>query len=251
MASSESIQWQTEGLRLSAFVSTPVNPTEMNFWERLIGDPPDEVHRRPREQLFKEEGLFFEGRLSVEARKDRIDWRLRHDPKNLSDELPIVGPYETLVERFRQLMLDWLNICPSTNRLAYGAVLLIPAGTLSQACRILEPLLPAIKIDWENTYDFLYRINRRRHSRSGVEGLEINRLATWSVATISGMRLDFASGQPVPSIIHLPDSGICRLELDINTAPEFQSALEKSVRSNIFEELVDFGNEIAGEGDIP
>ena len=189
--------------------------------------------------------------MSVEARKDRIDWRLSHDPKNLSGELPIIGPYETLAERFRQVMLGWLSLCPQISRLAYGAVLLMPAGEPSQACQILEPLLPGIKIDWDNSYDFLYRINRRRRSSSGVEGLEINRVATWSLATISGMRVDFVSGQPAPSIIQLPDSGICRLELDINTAPEFQRVLEKSVRSNLFAELVDFGNEIAREGDIP
>ena len=251
MASNESVNWQTEGLRLTAFVSVPMNPTGMNFWEQLMGDSPDEVRRRPQEQFFREEGPFFEGRLSVEARKDRIDWRLGHDPKNLAGSLPKVGPYQTLSERFRQLMLNWLDNCPVTSRLAYGAVLFVPADSIPQACQILEPLLPIIQTRWENTHDFQYRINRRRRSSCGVEGLEINRMATWSVVTISGVQLDFISGRLEPSLTPIRSNGMCRLELDVNTSPERQLEMDESLRLPIFNELVDFGNEIASQGDIP
>ncbi len=42
----------------------------------------------------------------------------------------------------------------------------------------------------------------------------------------------------------------CRLELDINTAPEFKSALKKTMLSKLFDELVELGMEIAHKGDI-
>jgi hypothetical protein len=43
----------------------------------------------------------------------------------------------------------------------------------------------------------------------------------------------------------------CRLELDINTVPEFQGEFERGELSSIFQELVDFAVEIADRGDIP
>lgn len=251
MAASSSRIWQAEGFRLSVFLDDAIDPTNMSFWEQLVGDPPDEVQRKPREQSFKEGGPLFSGRLSVEASKDRIDWRLNFDPNNASDQLPILGSYDSLKEQFRKLMREWFTHCPPTHRLGYGAVLLLPTETSSEACKLLDDLLPAINIDWENTYDFLYRINRRRPSRCNIQGLEINRLATWSVASVSGVRVNFAPSRPIPSIIQLSDSTLCRLELDINTAPEFRQKLDGNIGSDIFDELVNFGDEIASEGDIP
>jgi hypothetical protein len=43
----------------------------------------------------------------------------------------------------------------------------------------------------------------------------------------------------------------CRLELDINTLPEFQGELERAQLSSLFHELVDLAVEIANQGDIP
>ena len=44
--------------------------------------------------------------------------------------------------------------------------------------------------------------------------------------------------------------GICRLEFDIDTIPEFDRALDKEVVPKIFDELVDAGNQIAARGDV-
>jgi hypothetical protein len=43
----------------------------------------------------------------------------------------------------------------------------------------------------------------------------------------------------------------CRLELDINTVPEFQGQFERERLAPIFQELVDFAVEISNHGDVP
>ena len=72
--------WQTESLRLSAFVTNAIAPASVNLWEQLMGEVPEEVQHKPRQQAVKEEGQCLNGLLSVEANRNRIDWRLNYDP---------------------------------------------------------------------------------------------------------------------------------------------------------------------------
>ena len=214
-----------------------------------MGNSAEEKNVRSQQKLVKEEGPFLAGRLSVEARSNRIDWRFGQDPKNAPEDLLALGPYSEAHKEFCGLMQKWMNVCPPVNRLAYGAVLLLPADNLQEANNQLDDLLPSVKIDPRSVRDFHYRINRRRPSKCSFEGLEINRLSTWSAANISQIGIEISPGG-VQRIVQSIDSSVCRLELDINTAPEFSQDLGDK-RSEILNELVGLGNEIASEGDIP
>lgn len=243
--------WQAESLRFSAFQVNAIEPGNINHWESLVGHSPEQVHSRPQQQLVREEGPLLNGWLSVEARNDRIDWRLSQNPKLPPKVLPVIGAYNLLQEEFKKLMQRWLTNCPPVHRLAYGAVLLLPADNLPGAYRLLNDLLRTIEIDSQNTHDFHYRINRRRSSHISGLGLEINRLSTWSAANISTIGVDISPNkQGIPKIIKSIDRSVCRLELDINTAPEFSVQMDKDVVTELFSELVTLGNEIAVEGDI-
>lgn len=252
MAKCRLADWQAESLRLSAFLAEAMDPTKMRFWESLVGSPPEELRNRPQQQLFTEEGPFLDGRLRVQASNNRIDWMLFPALDNPRSELPVVGPYDVLDQGFRELMRRWIVDCPPVNRLGYGGVLLLPVGSLPDAHGRLDGLLPAVEIDPGNTRDFMYRINRRRVSRCSIEGLEVNRLSTWSVVQVIETLVELsADGQQTPKVTHQPGSrSICRLEIDINTAPEFSRALDRDAVPEVFEELVDIGNEIATEGDV-
>ena len=244
--------WQVESLRLSAFMVDVIDPAKTRCWESLVGKIPDELRSQPQQQLVVEEGPFLNGRLLVEARRNRFDWRLIHDLNNPSHEFPVMGSYDALESRFRDLMLKWLADCPPIHRVAYGGVLLLPAESQLDAYKKLDGLLPAVDIDPENTRDLTYRINRRRNSRCEIEGLKINRLSTWSVAQIVDTLVEMsAGGHHPPKVMQSPNSrNICRLELDINTVPEFVQELDKRLLPEIFNELVDTGNEIAAKGDV-
>ena len=235
--------WQTETLRLSAFTLEPLAGTP-TFWEQLVGTPPEAVHHRPRERSIVEEGSHLTGRLSVQANPNRIDWRFTQDPSNPANELPVAGGYEDLQKEFHQLMHQWiLHSCPPTQRLAFGAVLLYPVQNPSEGNKMLAELLPALKIDTD-MHDLLYRVNRRRPSRT-LEGIELNRLSTWSVATILEILVEVPGSDRVESTV---TRNVCRLELDINTAPQAPRRIDNP--AGILEELVELGNEIAAEGDL-
>ena len=242
--------WQIEALRLSAFVIESNTLGEMSLWEPLIGQPPVERLTRPSENQFKEEGPFEDGWLSVEATANRIDWRLGRNPRIESQTLPVVGSYNKLQQKFRDLMIKWAVSCPKTNRLAYGAILLLPTKNLSEACKALANLLPKIEIDPNNTADFQYRINRRRESQSIKDGTRINRLSTWSAGEIARIDIDLSSGK-TPRIRNTLEGAVCRLELDINTVPAPEGEINSDFVISVIDELIELGSEIVSEGDVP
>jgi len=134
------------------------------------------------------------------------------------------------------LMLRWLAGCPPLQRLAFGAVLTRPVDDLLTGYRQISDYLPFVQLDPESSSDFSYQINRPRNS-TVISGLRINRFSRWSVARVFASTFDTQIG--------------CRVELDINTAQEFQGELPQEKLPVIIQELVDLGKEIAENGDIP
>jgi hypothetical protein len=107
-----------------------------------------------------------------------------------------------------------------------------------------------MKLDAEGSSDFLYRINRRRLSQSGIENLQINRLSTWSVARAEYQAFALESGG-IPRVIRGEPIFACRVELDVNTAAEFEGKLLPDQSLKIFTELIELAHEILLEGDRP
>ena len=244
-------EWQTEGLRLTAFVVEPIGPGNLGWWEALLGEAPSVSQTRPRERVVTEEGPFSGGKLSVVASTRRIDWRFGLDLSEPPPEFPSVGTYEMRHREFRDLMQRWLEKSPPLNRLAFGAVLLSPVENMPEAYRVLDKLLPSVEIDPDRTRDLIYRINRRRSSRCGIEGLEVNRLSTWGALTVSTVEVEM-SIEGLEKVHQSQTSQYaCRLEFDINTVPEFRDELDKGKLPALLDELINLGNEIATEGDIP
>lgn len=220
-----------------------------NLWQDLLGEPPETSESRPREHVVVQGGEHEGAWLALEARPERVDWRLAQKPNQPPALPPSLGPFEQAVPSFKALMLKGLKKSPRLMRLAFGAILLLPADSRHDGYRRLDDLLPGIKVD-PNSTDFSYRINRRRPSDSGIKGLEINRLSTWSVAHMRSLSLH-VSGD-TPRIQGLQDAfHACRLELDINTAPDFGRPINKNAIGRVLSELIDLGSEIAMEGDVP
>lgn len=253
MAKQKLSDWQTGELRLTAFTRDPIDAEKLVHWVELTREQPDVSRFRPRDQELLEAGPFLDSWLTLDVATTRIDWRLIVNPNEPRDGLPTVGGFDPMQEKFRKIMKKWFKQSPQLNRLAFGAVLLLPVEIKEDGYRKLDRLLPSVKINAEKSTDFSYGINRRRSSQSGIEGLEINRLSSWSLARISGLMIEMAADEPSKSrVLNLGEPILaCSLKLDINTGLEFRRGLKKSMLPRLFDELVELGNEIATKGDIP
>jgi len=188
--------------------------------------------------------------LSLQCDRQRIDWLLTSvivADRELT-EFPRFGKLPEALDLYRRFFLSWLAHAPSCKRVAFGCVLTRAAESREAGYRWISNLLPAITLDPKGSSDFSYSINRPRQSTSGIEGLNINRLSKWSVARLRSMRLQQATGEEPLSA---PELFACRVELDVNSVPEFPVELSSSQLESLIHELIELGIEIALKGDLP
>lgn len=239
--------WQVESLRLTVFLA-PGAVVSDSTWEDLVGKPPEISVRRPH---YQDEGEFEDGRLTLATQPSRVDWLYTADLRKIETGLPTVGSFPDAVSKFQQLMYRWLKGCPPITRLAFGTILLQPVGSRIEGYKRIAKHLPFVKLDGENSSEFMYQINRPRVSNN-INILQINRLSKWSVIAMRHLQLVIPVGQVAiaqPATLG-EEKSACRLELDINTSHAFSGELPKERVLPIFDELIVLGKEIAERGDV-
>lgn len=248
--------WKVENLRLTAFYPSGAKIDPSTWWTDLIGYPPEKVLSRPKMGHLQQDGVFEGKRLVLQVQPERVDWNLRppvlSPEEEESDILPIVGSLPDVLNSFLDLMFRWLQIQPPITRLAFGAILLQPVQDLRAGYITIGEYLPYVKVDPDRSSEFSYQINRPRDCTSGIEGLRINRLTRWSVAKFGFGSIGISLGRELAASVGVTQERFaCRLELDINTSPDFRGELPQERLPGLFQELVELGQEIAAKGDIP
>ena len=245
-------KWKVESLRCTVFPLHSVVDQASNVWQSLIKSVPEQIRNQPKQQTTTVEGEWTNVRMRLDIRNNQLDWRVLPNPHAIFEGLRILGPYDKAPTAFQRLMQQWLTSdCPPTNRIAYGAVLLQPQDSRVSVNEALNSLLPAVDIDPKDTWDFSYKINRRRDLSNIGRGLQINRISTWSAVEIFSAHVEIkrhdSPDGPLKTQRVLP---VCRLELDINTVVEHSNELKSQDLNAVFNELVESANEIAVAGDI-
>lgn len=245
------VDWLAESLRSTNFPSPGADYNADEWWHHILGQDPESRTVRPAAGERKEEGTFGGGRLALEINAGSIiQWTLSPTPpKDVPTEFLTVGRFIDTCDAFSDLMRRWYELAPRLNRIAFGAVGLVPVANRIEGYRLVAEYLHQVRIDPEGSSDLLYQINRRRPSRTGVERLEINRLAKWSVAELR-IVVQAASAPGVEARL-LPSMTACRAELDINTVQEFSGKFTPPASGQIFDELVGMAREILETGDRP
>ncbi|MBC7822744.1 MAG: hypothetical protein H7126_02485 [Candidatus Parcubacteria bacterium] len=245
-----SIYWQAESFRLTAFLSPSAQIVEQDSWKKLTGELPERKTSEPRTGIRQEEGRFkderVDGQLVLITQPTRADWQLVPITDVSDPEFPTLGLFTESVDSFLKLMIRWLEEAPPTQRLAFGAVLIKPVNSSKEGYEWVSAYLP-FNLD-ENSSDFSYQINRPRKSASTkTSDLSINRLSKWSVSLLTSFAFDPSR---LEQYITKPPRFSVRLELDINTTPNFSEEVGSEKLSHVFQELVELGREIASKGDI-
>ena len=245
--------WQVESLRMTAFPSPAAQvAAEPTWWTDLVGESSEKQIVQPKQKVRREEGSYEGGKLILTTQPVRIDWVYVavDELEGGQGEPPTIGAFPDVLSVFSQLMLHWLErgACPPVHRLAFGAVLLQLIEDQQVGYRQMTAYLPSLSLNLEGASDFAYQINRPRSSTSGIVGLRINRLSKWAAPIWTMAEIPVT---PEAGLLVRQRGAVCRLELDINTTPDFPGELPREYLPRIFEELVNLGQEIAREGDIP
>ncbi|MCY3780054.1 MAG: hypothetical protein OXG78_07080 [Chloroflexi bacterium] len=246
---SESIDWQVETLRITAFPVEidSVSPSEL--WDKHKGELKPEVHIQP-DSINRRNARHRNGEIYLVKTPSQIDWRyvLPLDDTSPESGLPVWGNLNNELNPFLEFSKEFLQnpVIFPVFRLAFGAILMKPRSDLISSNEYLADFLP--HLDLEDATDFGYQISRGRTS-DVVNELHINRLSRWQVLTLErkGSTLDPADDGNLDLVETL---FAARLELDINSSPDYGPPLNSDLLSSAFEELVDMGLEIARRGDV-
>lgn len=242
--------WQTAELRLTAFPIPSAQTQKAGWWHRTVGQAP-ETTTYLKSGIEREEGPFNGGKLTLSIEPLVIHWRFvpSDEALPLEQSFPTIGPFSDSLRDFLDPMHRWLtDSIPNLQRLAFGAVLLLPVADRAAGYARLSSYLPGVAIDPINSRDFLYQINRRRGSNAGIPDLRINRLSKWSVLAVATAVVEVG---PALRQFTTPEHYACGLELDINTVPEYPDVISRDELDAVFQELVELGTEIVTEGDVP
>jgi hypothetical protein len=245
-------EWSAEQVRLTVFpLPGAAKPNPEQWWEAIVAAPAEESTANLKMGLRTLAGIFHDRKLILKLELDRIHWLFApQDPDpagGLSGEFPSIGPIAENLELFSGIVERWLGRTdiPDLVRIAFGAVVRHPEPDRRSAYLRLPDYLP-LRIDPEST-DFNLQINVPRGSRTGIDGLRINRLSRWAIMGLARIALR-ADGGTIGAEASQYVNHALRLELDINTSAEFRVALPRERLIELYRELVAFGRDIITEG---
>jgi hypothetical protein len=245
-------EWTAQQVRLTVFpLPGAANPNPEHWWEAIVAAPPDESTANLKMGVRTLAGTFHAGKLILKLELNRIDWLfVPQDPDpavGLSGEFPSIGPVTENLELFSGIAERWLSRddIPDLVRIAFGAVVTHPESDRRSAYLRLPDYLP-LRIDPEST-DFSFQINLPSGSRTGIDGLRINRLSRWAIMGLANVALRLEAGAVSAASSQFLNHAL-RLEMDINTPAEFRRALPRERLIEIYRELVALGRDIIAEG---
>jgi len=243
--------WITESLRGTAFGDISIDDAK-GWWSQYADVEPEAEITKAKAGQYSAHSEFMGGILILEVTPGRVDWHLRSKPpeENEEVEFPNFGPIEGPLEKFSEIVKAWSANASGLQRMAFGAVLLWPTEDRLGGYQAVQSMLPAVQIDVENSADFFYQINRPRPTKTGIDGLILNRLCKWSVLRVFGGRYRLDSDKSLIST-GMTERFAVRLELDMNTSPDVLDVLPVDRQADIFDELIGLGLEISSNGDQP
>lgn len=248
--SSSNTRWETESLRLTAFVppGTRIDGNRQ-WWAETVGHEPDEILSRSSLGQFQQVGDYQGQRLVWAANLDRMDLKLVIMPSQLvefQDRILSMGYFDELIGPFKVLCTRLLSLFHPTRRIAFGSVLIIPVQNVREGYDEIARRVPYVQMP-EGSSDFSFQVNIPKISAIGVDSMRINRLTKWSVMRreVLGIVLD----SETPSVSSGTTLGLAqRLEMDINTPADLPDIIPVELLADVFAELVTQGIEISVNG---
>ena len=210
--------WQVESFRVTCFPSPNSEFETENWWQKVVGEQPENTVVRAREGFRQDEGYINGRKVVLGIQPIRIDWLMV--PNEEKGETTI-GTFQDSLDLYLEFMFRWFNLNPPLRRLAFGTILLLPVDSRKAGYELLGNYLPNVKLDPTNTSDFLYQINRPRNNLLEIPELQINRLTKWSVLKRGLVNFELSPNAQV-AVFPSTESLACRLELDINTQAEYK-----------------------------
>ncbi len=241
-----SVSWQIESIRVTAFVNGQLNPSMLETWLGVVSEnSPSQVNKTP--SSFIGVSRSTAGFLRTTWTANRLDVMLSSEEPQSSQTIAPISEATSLFDRFFHRIPE-IGELALVDRLALGLVLTFQVPSELEGLEILSPSIVGLKLPL-SARDFLYRVNHPYESHT-INGVNINRLATWSVGQVQLIHFQInPDGSQVQQIIS-KDPWAIRLELDINTDQTVQLGANSELLRNLMNELAAIAVGVALGGEV-
>lgn len=245
--------WNADLIRFTGFLPPEIQIGDQNWWQLITNEQPEIKTFQPKKGFFQERGPYKDGELLITIQPFRVDIVYKKLDDIEKNVVKNIGDFEKAISLFNDLINIWYSLesFPSFQRIAFGAILSRPTDTRQSGYAVLSKYLSdTIKIDKENSSDFLYQINRPRtiKTKNDKQEITINRLSKWSV--LQSKFLGFTLTEDQNKMYQGKLFYSCRLEIDINTVQGLNVRFSSEQCREIFQNLIGLGKEISIKGDI-
>jgi hypothetical protein len=215
-------RWEVQQLRVTIFPSKPI-PVTPEIWQALAGSLPETETKRPRDGSTLLAGVVDGIQIVISNTPAQFDVLFGPQPPVAMAQtlaaLPrtTIGEVKTVFEMIRAKVPVVFDFVPESARIAFAGTVLLATEDVKDSYNKLATLLHSVEMQPTKVRDFYYRVNWPLT----VDGVDINRLTTWSAVVVRTMS--------VADVAHsaVSDSHYAQLEFDINTVPspaKFSSA---------------------------
>ncbi len=241
--------WNLAQARLTCFFREPLENQKNDWWEEVLGVPPDESVTKRTEGIHTDKGIVNGRRLLLNIQRNKVDW-LVSPVEQLSDELfNFIGTYDESTIQLRDMLQNWVSTAGQIKRIAIGAIALEPVEDRENGYRFLQTMLPALTIQPETSSDFFFQINRPTIGEFREVAIKINRLMKWSVSQVEFHRQNLAFNTGLESDL-VASGHAARCELDISTDQDQDQEIDPAIRIDVLNRLFELGRSILQEGDV-
>ena len=236
-------EWVAASLRFTLFPAPgPVNP--LNWWEITVGNAPDESSVRQSGAERQWSGVVNGLKMILTATPLRIDW-VCIAPEMAGEVLPMIGSFPACLTTFGEVLFRWFaNGAPAAKRLALGSTLLHAELNGDDANERLEAFLP-VDLPAGPVQDLMFQINRRRAS-TVIPELTVNALSKWSRVRPQSVMISLVGGLPDSAVSNIDETYYSALELDVNTAAEFNGIIGAGQLAPQLNQLTAIALDVAG-----
>jgi hypothetical protein len=240
------INWNIESIRVTAFHRGTFNTRSLETWlETTSENVPTQVN--------KTAASFSGVSRSPDGFFIRADWNGNRFDVMLTPVQPETVAYLAPFNEARRLFdrfvdsVPHIESLPAVDRIALGVILTASVDDEGQGINLLRPAIHGLQID-PRARDFLYRVNYPSESRNR-EGVNINRLATWSVGKVQTIQIQLRpNGSQIQETVNEMPTAI-RLELDINTDKSIRLEANSEVIAQFLSEMEVVATNIANNGE--
>jgi hypothetical protein len=246
ISKNETSLWHVNSIRITGFPN-PDYSSDPKWWDQVTDSFPDSINQQPKISAVSVGGNYKDINLTLGIMPFRFDWLINPKQNELTNNFLGIGTIETSYAIVDELMKKWVSKTNTLilDRIAVAGTFVLDVESKEDGYEILSKYLKELNIDWKNSSDLIYQINKPREIKLFDKEMRINRLTTWGV---TGFKVTLIQPQIKNIESFQPVDFAIKLDFDINTSEEINGKFNQKEFLEVIKIFLNIAKEVTEKG---